>query len=378
MRKLLVACCIWSVLVLCSGCGRKTKPAASVPSEASSEPRAAVQESEGVELQGEPAAAALMEIDEEVITTSDVLSALAEPLQQLGRNANPAQFRLQAEKLIGQFLRQRTGEILLLNKAQTSLNQNENAQIDARVQAYREQLLRDCSGSPTRLQRKLREQGTTLAEELDRFNRDLQIRIFLQRQFSSRIHISRQDIVAYYNQHRGQYNSPRKVELLKIQVLTHKHIEPGQTLQEAEDRVRQIAEQAWDELAGGEPFAAVAQKYSDSLRDQGGNWGPVDPLSLQDASERRAAQTLKAGEYSKVLDTEIGSCIVGVGKIIPAQQKSLEEVQEQIRQLLWNQQYNRLYNQRLSELSRRAVISVSPAAMQMVVDLAQRRFMEVR
>jgi len=318
-----------------------------------------------------------MEIDREVITTTDVLAALAEPLQQLARS-EPAQFRPRAEQLISQYLRQRTAEVLLLNEAEASLDENQTKQVEAQVRAYHEQLLRDCDKSPTRLHNMLRDKGTTLDAELAKFKRDLQVRVYLSRQFSRKISITRQDIVDYYNRHQTQYNTPGKVELLKIQVLTHKHAEPDESSDQAQARARQIAQQAWNALAAGQSFAAVAQKFSDTRRDQGGNWGLVDPLSLQEDSERHAAQTLRLGQYSKVLDTSIGCSIIGIARIIPARQEPLEQVQEQIRQALWSQKYERLYNQRIHDLGQRAVITVSPAAMRLVVNLAQQRFAPVR
>jgi len=374
VRKLSITLCVWSALIWFAGCGNKPKAAVARPSQPALESPAAVQQSEPAQLQGEPAVAVLMEIDEEVITTADVLTALAKPLEELAHNAPAGQFRPQAEQLIGQYLRQQTAEILLLNEAKTSLSEEQNKRIEAQVEAHKEQLLRDCEKSPTLLQKKLREKGTTLEKELDNFKRDLQVRIFLSKQFASRINISRQDIVAYYNQHSQQYNTAKKVELLKIQVLGDKHSEAGQTPEQAQAQARQIAQQAWEELAAGTPFAEVARKYSDTRQNEGGNWGLVDPLSLEEDSERQAAQTLQAGQYSKVLDTEMGCSIIGVAKIIPAQQKSMEEVQEQIQQSLWNQEYKRLYDQRIAELGQRAVITVSPTAMRLVVDLAQRRF----
>ena len=373
MTRRFTVFCLCYFLFLHTGCGPKTSTVVVDSANTPSQSPTAVQP-QPFELQGQPAVAVLMEIDQEVITTSDALTALAEPLQQLARDESPAQFRLGAEQLISRYLRQHTAETLLLNEAETSLDENQTKQVEAQAQAYYEQLLRDCDKSPTRLQKTLREKGTTLEAELAKFKRDLRVRVYLSRQFSRRISITRQDIVDYYNRHQQKYNTPGKVELLKVQILTHKHAEPDESFDQAQVRARQIAQQAWQELIAGESFAVTAQKYSDTRRDQGGNWGLVDPLSLQEDSERHAAQTLRIGQYSQVLDTSIGCSIIGIARIIPARQESLDQVQDQIRRTLWNDQYDRLYNQRINDLGQRAVITVSPAAMRLVVDLAQQRF----
>ena len=357
--------------LFCIGCGPK---AGTVVVETPGASPSRSTQAQPVDPQGQPAVAVLMEVDQEIITTTDVLTALAEPLQQLARSESSAQFRPRAEQLISSYLRQRTAEILLLNEAKNSLSETETKQVELQAQAYHEQLLREADKSPTRLQNMLREKGTTLDTELANFKRDLQVRVYLRRQFSRRINITRQDIVDYYNRHQSQYNTPKKVQLLKIQVLDHKHAQPDDLADQSRDRVRQIAQQALDELTAGSSFVEVARKYSDTRADEGGDWGLVDPMSLQDESERLAAQTLQPSQCSQVLDTAIGCSIVGIAEVIPARQEPLDQVQEQIRKTVWNAQYDRLYNQRLNDLGQRAVITVSPAAMRLVVDQAQLRF----
>lgn len=371
LTRIFTGLCLSSVFVFYTGCGPKTD---TVPVETSDASPSAAPQPQPVDLQGQPTVAVLMEVDQEIITTTDVLTALSEPLQQLARSESSAQFRPSAEQLISRYLRQRTAEILLLNEAKNSLSETETKQVDAQAQAYHEQLLREADKSPTRLQNMLREKGTTLDQELANFKRDLQVRVYLRRQFSRRINITRQDIVDYYNRHQPQYNTPKKVQLLKIQVLHHKHAQPDDSPAQARTRVRQIAQQALDELTAGKSFVEVAREYSDTRADQGGDWGMVDPLSLQDESERLAAQTLQPSQCSQVLDTAIGCSIVGIADVVPARQEPLDQVQEQIRKAVWNAQYDRLYNQRLNDLGQRAVITVSPAAMRLVVDLAHQQF----
>lgn len=324
--------------------------------------------------QGRAVAAVLMEVNQEVITTDDVLSALAKHLEELGQTYSSQQFRRETERLISEYLRQRTAEILLLNEAEESLDEQGKAIVEQQGRAYRDQLLRESDNSMTALRKKLREQGTTLEKELEKRQRDLQVRRFLAVQFTRRIVVNRQDILDYYNKHRSQYNSPRRVELLQILLLTAKHSQEGDTPAQAQARARQIAQRAWDVLQSGVPFDVVAGEYSDILAEKGGNWGMVAPASLAEPAEQQAARTLQSGQYSGVLQVQRGYSIIGVGKITPAQQKTLEEVQDEIRQLLWEQQYGRLYDQRVTELGRRAVISASPSAVKLAVDLAEHRY----
>ncbi len=354
--------------------GCKSKPKEIEPAEPLAWQGIERQAPEPLAIEGQPLGGVLLKVGQEVITTSDALTALSEKLEELGKISRGLQFRLQAEQLIVQYLRSRMAEILLLHEAEEKLDEQGRILAQRQTEAYEQELLRVCDNSLTRLRKKLRAEGTTLEEELKNFRRGLVVRTYLRGEFASRINVNRQDIVDYYNQHHEQYNSPRKVELLKIQIITDKHFETGEGLSEAQDRSRQIAQDAWDELAKAVEFGQVARKYSDVRKDQGGNWGQVNPASLIEAKERDALQRLKVGEYSQVLENNLGYSIVAVAKIIPAWQTPLGEVQEEIRQQLWNKQYRRMENERLMELGRRAVITVSPLAMSLAMELAERRY----
>ena len=364
-----------SSLIVCSGgCGNKDKQAPANSAQAV-EAQAVTQATPAhTHVEGQPVGAVLMEVDQEIITTCDALDELSEQLQTLGKTSAPEAFRQRTEAILVEYLRQRVAEILLMNQAKAALDERMNQRIEAQTQAHKNQLLRQCDNSPTRLRNKLRAEGKSLESELENYRQDLEVRIFLTNEFASRINVSREDMVSYYQKNIKQYSQPKRVELLKIQVLDHKHVQEGWTDQQVRQEVLDIAEHALEMLRTGQSFSEVARKYSDIRPEQGGNWGMVDPESLAQASERKAAKELGPGEFSQVLQTDIGCSIVGVGRIEPARQESLEQVQEQISQVLWNQQYRRFYNQRISELGRRAVISASPTAMALAVDLAQQRF----
>ena len=375
VRCLAVGLCLVVLAVWGGGCKSKSKEEAGGLEETVAAGEAADRKSEPVVVEGQAVAGVLAEIEGEVITTSDALDALDETLEGLGKS-RPAEdrFRAETEKLIGQYLRSRVAEILLLKEAQAGLGKDGEAMAKAQVKAYKQQLLRDCDNSPTRLRKKLAAEGTTLEKKLEKFRRELVVRSYLRTEFASRISVGREDILDYYERHIGEYSEPRKVELLKIQVLDYKHVEKGLSSEKVREKVRERAAKAWAALAEGEEFGVVAKAYSDTRADQGGDWGAVNPASLVDAGEREAAENLGAGEYSKVLETALGCSIVSVGKVLEARQDLLADVQGTIRDVLWNKQYNRLYSERLTELGKRSVMMTSPLAIRLTVDLAQQRY----
>ena len=322
-----------------------------------------------IDVQGQAVAAVLMVVDEEVITTADALSDLAEPLEQMGGAYKGQEFRTKAKQLIYQYLRQRSAEVLLFNEAKGSLDDQTATMIDAQVQAHHDQMLRENNNSITLLRKKLGEQDTTLEKELEKKRRELEVRRYLATRFTRVIVVSRQDILNYYNQHHDDYNSPRK-----ILVLTGKHAQDSDSPEEARRRARAIATRAWDTLQMGVPFDVVAGEYSDIRSAEGGNWGMVDPDNLMDPAEKQAANTLPAGGHSEVFEVMPGYSIIGVGKIEPAVQTPLEEVQEEISQILWERKYSQVYDERVNHLSRRAIVAASPPAVELAAALAQQKY----
>lgn len=374
-RYLIVGLCMGLLMGFAGGCQSKAKTEAADPAETLDvQLNNNEQEPGPLLVEGELVAGVLMQVQQEVITTTDVLIALAQTLEELGKETQGQQFRVRASQLIAQYLRTRMADIVLVNEAEGGLDEGRRTMVQRQTDAYKQQLLRECNNSPTRLRNKLHAQGTTLQEELKNYRRKLVVQTYLRGQFAGRINITRQNIVDYYKRHREKYNHPRKVELLKIQIITTKHFESGEGLAEADERARKIAQNAWHELSWGVDFEQVARKYADVRKEQGGAWGLVNPASLTEAKERQAIESLKEREYSQVLKNDLGYSIVSIAGIIPASQTPLEEVQGQIQQVLSNKRFTRLYDERLLELSQRAVITASPSAMRMAVDLAEQRF----
>lgn len=363
------------LIALVGGCWGKAKTEAADPVETLHVPVTNnAQEPEPFPQEGQRVIEVLMQVEQEVITTSDVLTALAEPLTELGQQLQGPEFRVQAWKMIVQYLRARRANILLNNEAEAGLDQSLKTLVQRQVEAYEQRLLQKSDNSPTRLENKLREEGTTLEERLKDVRRELVVERYMMEQFRSRINITKQDIVHYYKQHHERYVSPKKVELLKIQIITAKHSDNSQGLTEAQVRAKQIAQNAWSELAEGAAFDQVARKYSDVRKEQGGNWGLVNPASLMEDAERKAIESLKEGECSDVLQNSMGYGIVGIAKIIPAKQTPLEDVQANIKQTLWRTHFNRLYDKRQLELEQKAATTFSPSARELVLNLAQQRF----
>ncbi len=118
------------------------------------------------------------------------------------------------------------------------------------------------------------------------------------------------------------------------------------------------AKKALDRIKGGEPFAKVAQEVSiDPSKARGGDIGFFSKGQVIPEFEE-AVLKLKPGEMSGILKTPLGYHIILLAEQKDAHVRSLEEVQEQVRQILQNQQGQQNVQQAVQELRSKARVKI--------------------
>jgi len=189
---------------------------------------------------------------------------------------------------------------------------------------------------------------------LDDFKRDLRRSLtrdkVLNKEITSRINITDQDVTSYFNEHKAEFNLIEpQYHLAKIMVTTM----PGQVhnLQnskaqndaEAKKKVQMIS----NRLDSGDDFATLAMNYSEDpeTSNNGGDLGmaPESALKQADPASRDAVMKLKPGQYTPVIPVinpanrqPYAYMIVKLISKEPAGQRDLNDprVQQAIRQQL--------------------------------------------
>lgn len=121
---------------------------------------------------------------------------------------------------------------------------------------------------------------------------------------------------------------------------------------QADAKALQEAEDIYQQLKNGADFAELAKKYSadDASGARGGSLGEV-PRGVMVPSFENAVYSQAAGDIGKPFKSPFGYHIVRVDNIIPAKEKSLASVHDEIKNTLIDHRARANYDEALSEIA---------------------------
>jgi peptidyl-prolyl cis-trans isomerase SurA len=198
--------------------------------------------------------------------------------------------------------------------------------------------------------KRLKDKKITLADFKRDIRRSITVEKVMNKEVSSKINVTDQDISDYYNAHKGEFNLiETQYHLAQIMVTpapnpqAHNQNEKAQNEGDARKKIQMIA----NRLDSGDDFATLAMKYSEDpeTSGNGGDLGTVPESSLRstDPFTRDAVMKLKPGQYSAVIGVvnpatrqAVGFRIVKLVSKEPAGQRELGDprVQQAIRSQL--------------------------------------------
>jgi peptidyl-prolyl cis-trans isomerase SurA len=216
-----------------------------------------------------------------------------------------------------------------------------------------ERLKETRSFTDEQLREGLSRQGMTMEEYRKEMKEQILRTKLVNREVKSKIVITKEDVKAYYDSHQDQYAGEKKYYLYNLFV----RLSPGSGASEKEEAIREI-EAVSAKLNQDLTFEElVDQQKNSTSRVQGTDLGLY---SLEELSEqlRGAVAKLKAGEFSQVLDTEFGPQIIYVQKIQETTTKSLDDIEDEIEEILYNESVDNRYRDWLDELRKRSLIKI--------------------
>ena len=229
-----------------------------------------------------------------------------------------------------------------IKRDQISVSQNE---IDATIERIKEAR----SITDEQLREGLAGQGLTMEEYRKEIESQILRTKLVNREVKSKIVITKEDIKAYFDRHPEEYAGDKKYYLWNIFIKASgsDKAEALRLMQRVESRLRQ-----------GSPFESLVQEFNDSSSPiQGTDLGLYRRDELSEEL-RAVVADLKTGEFSDVLDTNFGYQIIYIEKIEESEAKSLESVEVEIQQKLYDEFVNNRYQDWLEDLRARSHIRV--------------------
>ena len=198
--------------------------------------------------------------------------------------------------------------------------------------------------------KRMQERKITVADFKRDIRRSITVEKVMNKEVSSKINITDQDINDYYNAHKAEFNLIEpQYHLAQIMVTpapnpqVHNQNDKAQNEADARKKIQMIA----NRLDSGDDFATLAMKYSEDpeTAGNGGDLGTVPESGLKgtDPATRDAVMRLKPGQYSAIIGVAnpatrqaVGFRIVKLVAKEPAGQRDLSDprVQQAIRSQL--------------------------------------------
>lgn len=153
--------------------------------------------------------------------------------------------------------------------------------------------------------KRLKERQLTLDDFKRDLRRSLTIDKVLNKEVTSKINITDDDITAYYNQHKAEFNLIEpQYHLAQILVTTQPNPQVKNMKAQNEADARKKIQMIQNRLDSGEDFATVAMTYSEQpdTAQNGGDLGFIPESSLKaDKTAVDAINKLKPGQYTTIL-----------------------------------------------------------------------------
>jgi parvulin-like peptidyl-prolyl isomerase len=122
------------------------------------------------------------------------------------------------------------------------------------------------------------------------------------------------------------------------------------------DLQRKLADEILAKLDAGDSFESMARVYSEGKEaKEGGDWGWIGKDVLR-KELNEIAFSLKAGQYSHVIETAEGYYILQVEDVKPAHTVALAEVRDDIEKILLQQQRAKMQEDWVKDLRAKAYI----------------------
>ena len=211
--------------------------------------------------------------------------------------------------------------------------------------------LRQRKISMDELQQALIKDGTNFERYREATRNDLIKMRIIQREIRPRVSVTSEEIGAYYEAHRDEYEGKLRVRLQMIALAV-----PAGADADVKEAQRAKAVAALKRIREGEPFEAVANEFSTGPRT-GGDIGFVEKGSLNPAIDE-VAFNLKPGEVSDVVETPQGFYILRALDRRGGGSLSVRATRDSVEDRIYREKLEKKYDEWLAERRQKAHVEI--------------------
>ncbi len=202
------------------------------------------------------------------------------------------------------------------------------------------------------LRETLIKEGTNYEKYREATRNDLIKARVMQREIRPRVSVTGEEIGAFYQEHRNEYEGKLRVRLLMIALPVRDGSDEA-----AKSAQRAKAESILKRIRGGEPFEALANENALGPERTGGDIGYVEKGSMHPSIEG-IAFSLKPGETSDIIESPQGFCIIRIVDKKGGGSLSVKATREDVEEQIFREKMDKKYTEWLAEKRQKAHIEI--------------------
>ncbi len=293
-------------------------------------------------------------VNNDIITREDLdkaRSSLEGEVEQDCAKCTPEQIRQEIAAKDKDLLRDLIDQSLLTQRAKDS-GITVDTELIKRLDAIRQQ---NKLPSMEALEAEVTKSGQDFEDFKSQLRDQLLTQELIRKEVGSKIIVSHEDVVKYYNEHKSEFVRPETVVLSEIFVSTEG--KPEADIPALKKKAQGLRDRV---LNNGDDFGELAKHYSDSpTAQQSGELG-VFQRSQLDPKIADKVFALNRGQMTDVMETKTGFEILRVQERYDAGEQPLDKVEPEISNKLYEQQMSPAMRTYLQTLRGDSYVQIKP------------------
>src|SRR3984893_12905773 len=293
-------------------------------------------------------------VNNDVITREDLdhaRTSLTSEIQDECQNCTPDQVHSQVAAKEKNLLRDLIDQSLLVQRGKDD-NINVDADVVKRLDAIRQQYKFPDMDT---LEKEVTKSGQDFEDFKNQIKNQLLTQEVIRKEVGSRIIISHEDVVKYYEAHKQEFVRPETVVLREIFVSTEN--KPASDIPTLRKKAENLRDRV---IKNGDDFGELAKRFSDSpTAQQSGELGSFERSKL-DPNISEKVFALNRGQMTDIIETKTGFEILQVRERYQAGEQPLDKVEPEISNKLYEEKMDPGLRAYLKTLREDSYVQIKP------------------